>query len=77
MKLNSTYVEGLIPYINEKNQKNTFLFSSNNYMQRVELVVQNQICKIYQQDMHLGKELRKVFKTSGGLYITLMLTIHK
>jgi DNA polymerase-1 len=34
VKLNSTYVEGLIPYINKVTRKDTFKFSSNSYSNR-------------------------------------------
>ena len=67
-KLNSTYVEGLLPYINEKTNRIHSYFhqtvTATGRISSTEPNLQNIPTKL-----ELGKQLRKVFKAENGIFI--------
>ena len=67
-KLNSTYVEGLLPYINEKTNRIHSYFhqtvTATGRISSTEPNLQNIPTKL-----DLGKQLRKVFKAEKGIFI--------
>ena len=69
MKLNSTYVEGLLPYINEKtNRIHSFFHQTITATGRISSTEPN--LQNIPTRIELGKQLRKVFKPKDGyIYI--------
>ena len=64
-KLNSTYVEGLIPYINEKDNKiHTYFHQTVTATGRISSTEPN--LQNIPTRFELGKQIRKIFKPQGG-----------